>query len=255
MNALLPILEVHNVTFGYKETHVLENVSFSINPTDFLAIIGPNGGGKTTLIKLIMGTLSPQQGSITVFGETPAIGRKYIGYVPQFNPIDTDYPIQVWEVVFMNRLLHHPFQRYNAKAKKDVLRALDWVGIAHLYHRSLSALSGGEKQRVFLARALLNSPRLLILDEPTSSVDFYAEKGFFELLKALNQNMAIVMITHDLSVVSRTVKQVACLNVKLIYHGDKELTEKDFEEVYGCPIELIAHGTPHRVLGAHHDHH
>jgi len=246
-----PILSIQNLNFNYGTRSILENVSLSMDAQDFVAIIGPNGGGKSTLLKCIMGIFKPQSGTIEVFGTTAKKGRQFMGYLPQFRNVDGDYPITVLETVMMSTLNGNPFKHFSKQDQERAKLALSDVKISNLASRSLSALSGGEKQRVFLARALMSDPKLLILDEPTTSIDAPSEQEFYGLLGELNQKMAILMVSHDISMVSTTVKNIACLNKKLIYHGTKELTSHDLEETYGCDVELIAHGMPHRVLKDH----
>lgn len=245
------ILEVNSVNFAYPSQVILDSVSFELFEHDFVAVIGPNGGGKSTLIKILMGLLMPNSGTVSLFGEAPKIGRKKVGYLPQFNVIDLEFPITVEEVVLMSRLRNPFFSRITSQDREDLEKVLDRVGISHLISRSISALSGGEKQRVFLARALLNQPQLLILDEPTTSVDAQAERGIYELLSQLRQDMTILMVSHDLTAVSQLVNRIACLNRKLIIHQGKELAPQDLEEIYGCPVALIAHGVPHHHLHSH----
>lgn len=245
------ILEVTQLDYSYQQKPVLTQVDFTMEALDFVAIIGPNGGGKSTLVKLIMGLLRPSSGNILLFGQTPQKGRTHVGYLSQSSAVDLDYPIKVIDVVLTSRLSRSFWHRFTSQDRQDALYCLEQVGIAHLQNRALSALSGGEKQRVLIARALLNSPQLLILDEPTASIDPHAEQEFYQLLQELNKRMAILMVSHDIGAVSQLVKKVACLNQKLVYHNSKELHHHDLEEAYGCPVELIAHGVPHRILDAH----
>ncbi|MGE4169726.1 MAG: metal ABC transporter ATP-binding protein [Candidatus Margulisiibacteriota bacterium] len=244
------ILSLENVSCHYGQQLVLEGVSFSMEERDFLAVIGPNGGGKSTLIKAIMG-LVPFSGNITLFGLPPKEGRKQVGYLSQYAQVDLQFPISVLDVVLMTRLKDKLVFFATQKDKDDAVAWLTKLGIAHLKHRPIAALSGGEKQRVFLARALMNNPKLLILDEPMASVDVHAEEGFNDLLKQLNNEVAILMISHDISSVVRMAKTVACLNRRLVYHGNAELTDHDLHHTYGCDVDLLAHGVSHRVLRAH----
>ena len=246
-----PTLHIDNVSFEYGDRLVLENVNFSINERDFVAVIGPNGGGTSTLLKLIMGLLKPKSGTIKLFGDSVFLGRSHVGYLSQFSNIDLNYPISVIDVVLMSRLVKSMFYRLTAADYKLACEMLDRVGIVHLKDRPIARLSGGEKQRVFLARALLNNPKLLILDEPTTSIDATSEQEFYAMLKQLNAEMGILLISHDISAVSVMVDKIACLNRKLVYHDNKELTSEDLNHTYGCEVDLIAHGVPHRVLKKH----
>lgn len=171
----------------------------------------------------------------------------------QFQDVELDFPIRVIDVVLMSKLNQSLTYSKSENDEKQALEVLGNLGISHLATRTLDALSGGEKQRVFLARVLMNDPQLLILDEPMTSVDIHAEQEFYDLLVELNKKMAIIMISHDISAVSRFVKKIACLNKTMIYHDSKEITEMDLAKTYNCDVDLIAHGIPHRVLKCHHD--
>lgn len=231
---------------------VLENVDLSVYQHDFLGIIGPNGGGKTTLLKVILGLMKPTRGKVTVLGTTPERGRRSVGYVPQYSLFERDFPVSVWDVVLMGRVgrAGH-MRRYSAEDKRAAADALATVEMLDFKGRQIGKLSGGQQQRVFIARALVTEPKLLLLDEPTASVDVPMMEEFYELLNRLKERMAIVLVTHDLSAISVYVDTVGCLNRKLFYHHSKELSREDLEEAYQCPVELIAHGMPHRVLRDH----
>ncbi|MBU6998147.1 MAG: ABC transporter ATP-binding protein [Theionarchaea archaeon] len=246
----MALVEVRNVWVYCDHSPQLEDVSLLVNDHDFLSIIGPNGAGKTTLLKVILGLIQPARGSVTVLDSAPEIGRKQIGYMPQDIQFDSAFPISVFDVVLMGRY-KHLLSSYSEKDKKAVMEALKTVEMAKLKDRRIGTLSGGEQQRVFLARALARQPRLLLLDEPTASIDPDARKSFYELLTSLKERMAILLVTHDISVVSVYVDSVACLNRRLYYHGPAEGALKQLEQVYQCPVEVLAHGIPHRVLRRH----
>jgi zinc transport system ATP-binding protein len=232
---------------------VLEGVCLDIYEHDFLGIIGPNGGGKTTLLKLMLGLLTPDRGSIRVMGESPALHRTDIGYVPQYRTFDFGYPVSVIEVVLMGRLGHirRPFRKYRPEDRRIAEACLAMMDIGDLADRQVDQLSGGQQQKVILARALATEPRVLLLDEPTNHVDVRTEVHFFEILRQLHEKMAIVLVTHDIGAVSVYVDRIACLNRKLFIHDSGEITEEMLAETYQCPVELIAHGVPHRVLKEH----
>lgn len=232
---------------------VLEEISLSIEQDDFLGIIGPNGGGKTTLLKVILGLISPSHGKVLVLGKPPGRSRHNIGYVPQHNLFDRDFPISVWDTVLMGRFGRAGlFRRYGEKDARAVENALQTVGMLDCKDRQIGKLSGGEQQRVFIARALVSEPRLLLLDEPTASVDPTLQTEFYELLERLKQGMAIVLVSHDISAVSIYVDKIACLNRQLYFHGSGEIGPEILEATYKCPVQMIAHGTiPHRVLREH----
>ena len=180
------------------------------------------------------------------------MGRRYVGYVPQLLEFNRDFAIQVEDVVRMGRLgKSRLLQRYNHKDEMIVTRSLEQVGMLKLRSRPIGKLSGGERQRVYIARALASEPRILLLDEPTANVDSKVQKSIYELLRELNQFMTIIMISQDLGAVSSYVKTVACLNHRLFYHKDKLITSEMIEQTYQCPIDLIAHGVPHRVFHSH----
>ena len=242
-----------NVSFSYDGVQeALKNVNFRVEKNDVVGIIGPNGGGKTTLLKLLLGILEPGAGEISLFGLKPEEGRKYVGYVPQVVPFERSFPVRVLSVVLMGAVKSSSFfTSYSKKDEDKALEALKIVEMSDFRNKAIGELSEGQKQRVFIARALVSDPRLLILDEPTSSVDAVIEKTVFELLSKLKDRMAIVIVTHDIGVVSKYVEKIACLNVELFYHNTKELTVEDLSKVYKCPVELIAHGVPHRVLEEH----
>jgi zinc transport system ATP-binding protein len=253
-----PIVKINDVSFAYNGQDVLEDVALDIQPEDFVAMIGPNGGGKTTLLKLILGLLKPKKGSIRVLGEPAEKTSHLIGYVPQDVHINRNFPITALDVVLMGKLA--PRKRWAGNSAQDRLEALDALErmeIATFAHRKIGELSGGQRQRVFIARALVTRPRLLLLDEPTASIDTRGQADFFRLLKKLNSEVTILVVSHDLLVVSTYVKSVACVNKRLHYHNQAEITGEMLETMYPCtveevcPVELVAHGLPHRVLKNH----
>jgi len=249
-NAHKEIVTVKNLSISFNGIPAIEDINLSIMKNDFLAVIGPNGGGKTTLIKAILGLLKPDKGEITVFGKSPDEGRKFIGYVPQKTVFDPNFPISVYEVVLMGRY-KKIFRNYSPKDKEAVLKALETVKMLEYKDRQIGKLSGGQMQRVLIARAMAREPELLLLDEPVSSIDPGMQESFYELLLELKKKMAVVLVTHDISAVSAYIEDVACINRTLFYHGSRESGLDKLEEVYHCPIELIAHGAPHRVLKKH----
>jgi zinc transport system ATP-binding protein len=246
------IVNLENVWLQFDGVPVLEEINLVIYQHDFLGIIGPNGGGKTTLLKVILGLLEPTRGTISVFGLPPARGRRCVGYVPQFSLFDREFPITVWDVVLMGRVGHvKRFTRYSDTDARLASKALETVEMLEFRDAQIGRLSGGQQQRVFIARALVTEPKLLLLDEPMASVDAPMQTELYELFERLRERMAIVMVSHDISAVSIYVDKIACLNRKLFYHGTKELVSEELEATYQCPINLIAHGVPHRVLREH----
>jgi zinc transport system ATP-binding protein len=242
-----PLIEVRDVTFGYGREVVLDHVSLAIQPRDFLAIIGPNGGGKTTLIKVILGLLRPWSGEVIV--RTP---HRHLGYVPQFSTFDRSFPLRVRDVVLMGKLGRRGLvRRYTKEDREDVERILERLKLTDVALSHVSGVSGGQLQRVLIARALAGGPEALFLDEPTASIDAESREVLREILEELNQRIPVVVITHDVTSLSTMATHIACINRRLFYHG-AEIDQHALEEVYGCPVELVAHGVPHRVLHHHH---
>lgn len=243
------VIEISSLSFGYEPgTEELYDVSLNVKQGDFMALLGPNGGGKTTLIKLMLGLLKPDSGNIKVFGEKPASVRSRIGYVPQSHPSEESFPISAEDVALMGRLKgHFPCGRYSKADKTAALESLEVMNVAHLASKGMNTLSGGQKQRVLIARALTGSPDILLLDEPSAGIDSKNQQNFYNLLEKLTDRMTIVLVTHDIGAVSGHVKSIACLNGTLFEHADK-LTATALQKTYGCPFELVTHGTPHRVL-------
>lgn len=248
-----PVIEVEDVWVRLHGRDVLEGVSLAIRPNEFYAIIGPNGGGKTTLLRVILGLLPPSRGVVRILGSTEAAMRRFLGYVPQFRTFDFDYPITVREMVLSGRLGHITRlpRRYDEADHARTEEALETMGIAGLADRQIRDLSGGEQQRVIIARALVGDPKVLLLDEPTVYVDAPTEAQFYEILDRLRDRMAIVLVTHDIGVIPEHVTRVACLNRRIYTHDSNEITADMLEAAYHCPVDLIAHGVPHRVLSEH----
>jgi len=247
------LVRLEDVWVHYDGVPILEGINLSVKSNDFLGLIGPNGGGKTTLLKVILGLIKPSRGKVTVMGQPAERGRKFIGYISQFNLFDRDFPISVFDVVLMGRYSKTGlFHRYSEDDKRTAIEVLKAVEMLDYKERQVGRLSGGEQQRVFIARALVTNPKLLLLDEPMASIDPNMQAEFYELLDRLKERMAIVLVSHDISAVSIYVNEIACLNHQLFYHGSKEVSAEELEKSYHCPIQLIAHGTvPHRVLKEH----
>ncbi len=229
------IVTLKDVSFSYDGKEFLDGINLSIYEDDFLGVIGPNGGGKTTLIKLILGILEPDSGEIRVFGKIPKAGRREIGYLSQFESIDFDFPITVMEIVMLSRLGNSVFKKYSKKDKKAAEGALRSLKIWNLRDRKLNELSCGEKQRVFVARALANKPKLLILDEPLANLDMSMQESFYGILKELNKAVAIAVVDHNLDMLSKYVKEVACINKcnshGIRYHGLDSMRMKKVCEI------------------------
>jgi zinc transport system ATP-binding protein len=246
-------VHIENLSVHYGHTPAIMGVCLDVSDGEYLGIIGPNGGGKSTLLKAILGLIPVSSGNISIYGGNAHKNRSLVGYGPQFALLNRKFPISLFEVVLTGHLKQGiaPFFRYSSKDNESVYTLLEKVGITDLANRQISELSGGEFQKMLIARALATNPRLLLLDEPTASVDAASRDQIYSLLAELNKNMTIILVTHDLLAVSSQVNRLACLNGQLVYHGEPELTEKAVNNLYGCPVDLIAHGVPHRVLRDH----
>lgn len=243
------VIELCGVTFGYGRERVLDEISLPIYPRDYLVILGPNGGGKSTLLKVLLGIVEPWTGE--VISHLPS-GRRRLGYVPQFSTFETGFPLYLEEVVLMGRLGRRGLGRRWRRADREAAReALAAVKLDPLAGSLASELSGGQVQRLLLARALAGEPEALILDEPMASLDPESRQVVSALLAEIQGRMPVVLVTHDASAVAASVRHIACLNRRLTYHGASAVTPGIIEETYGCPVELIAHGVPHRVLAEH----
>ncbi|HNX43204.1 MAG TPA: ABC transporter ATP-binding protein [Bacteroidales bacterium] len=247
------LIQLTDVSAGYNDEVVLRDVNLEINDLDFIGVIGPNGGGKTTLIKVLLGLIKPLKGTVTRSDERSG---GFIGYLPQASQVDKKFPITVLDIVLSGLMsARGRFYRYS---KDDNIRAhqlLAQMGIGGLAHRTSRELSGGQLQRVFICRALISNPRLLILDEPNTFVDNRFESDLYQRLIELNKKMAIMIVTHDVGTISYYVKTIACVNVYLHYHRSNIITEQQLAD-YNCPLQIITHGDiPHTVLQKHeHDH-
>jgi len=252
-----PAIELESVSYSYDGAPALENVSLHVPQGEYLAVLGPNGGGKTTLLKLLLGLIQPQSGAVRVLGSEPSAASGRVGYMPQFTASGRAFPISVLQTVLMGRLTPRSLWPFWPKADRGkAMECLTRVGAAHLADKALGDLSGGQRQRTFIARALACDPELLLLDEPTASVDPEGRASLQELLGELAKSLTVVLVSHDVSVISRHVTSVACVNRTVHFHPRPEITPEMFGMMYqcgphGCPVELIAHGIPHRILPRH----
>lgn len=249
-------VSIKNLCVYYGQTPALSDVCLDVKEGEYLGIIGPNGGGKSTLLKTILGLIPVFDGSIKLYGNTPQKSRHYVGYVPQLSSVDKQFPITLFEVVLSGCLKPKLsfFAHYSDNDRRLAYDLIERVGLSNLADRQVSQLSGGEFQKMLIARALAIKPRLLLLDEPTASVDVVSRDQIYSLLEKLNKEMTIILVTHDLLAVSSKVSRLACLNKTLIYHGEPYMDDKVVKSLYGCPVDLIAHGVPHRVLKEHDSH-
>lgn len=232
---------LHNVSVNYGGICALDRVNLRVARGQFLAVVGPNGGGKSTLLKIIMGLLVPETGSVRVLGRQPQEARDKIGYVAQQRSFDLSCPVSVMEVVLMGRLpgRFRPGHRFSVRDCEAAELWLERLGIYQLRHRRLRELSGGQLQKVLLARALVKQPEILLLDEPTASIDYQAKNKLYELLHQLNQKLTIVLVTHDFGVVSAYADSIAYLNTTLHYSDSAEISRAELERTYGGPLELV----------------
>ena len=237
------VVQIENLSFAYEKDLILEDINLTVDEKDFLAIIGPNGGGKSTLLKLILGMLKSKQGTIQVLGKEASKNPPHIGYVPQNTNVNTDFPIKVIEVVLMGHVgAKNPLFGYGKDEIACAMGALAQVGMQEHAQSKIGSLSGGQRQRAMIARALCTHPKILILDEPTSSIDIKGQKEIYELLKLLNQSITIIVVSHDISVILEYANKAAHINKTLSYHdiSDKQKTFHTHNEgEHFCEIELL----------------
>lgn len=246
------IVSLKKITVKYDTTIALEGASLDIYPNDFLGVIGPNGGGKTTLVKAILGAV-PYSGEVEYSPTLFERGHRLIGYLPQLSEFDKSFPISVIEVVMSGLQAEKGFfSRYTKADREKAMQLLEMAGIADIAERQISEVSGGQMQRALLCRAVILEPKLLILDEPTNFVDNKFENELYTLLHRLNEKMAIVMVSHDLGTITSVVKSIVCVNRSVHRHDSNVITAEQLEN-YQCPIQIISHGhVPHTVLEHHH---
>ncbi len=246
------LVEIRNLSAGYGQNIVLRDVNLTIQQFDFIGVIGPNGGGKTTLLKALLGLIPPMAGEI-IFEESMTGGSVHrIGYLPQINNIDRKFPVTVYDVVRSGLMSRKRLTgRYSNEENERANLLMDEMGISSIRNKAIGELSGGQIQRALLCRALINDPKLLILDEPNTYVDNRFERELYEKLKLLNEKLAILLVSHDLGTISTYVKSYACVNSSLHYHSGNTVTPELLKS-YECPIQIISHGDiPHTVLHKH----
>jgi zinc transport system ATP-binding protein len=236
------IILTENLSFSYNGETILENVNLTVHENDFIWIVGPNGGGKTTLLKLILGLLKPKTGTIKVFGDSPQKARRHMGYMTQHISLDSQFPVNVTDVVLMGRLGNGesmgPFRSIDKEITREVLHQ---VGLYQYRNKPFAELSGGQQRRLLIARALVSQPKILLLDEPTANLDANSEKELFELLKELNENLTIILVSHDPAFVSDFVKRAVCVNKEVHEHPTTEISGLYVSEFYGGERRIVRH--------------
>ena len=244
------LFEMNSLSASYGANVVLHDVNFRVNENDFIGVIGPNGGGKTTLLRVILGLLKPAAGNLVFNSELLDANR--IGYLPQMSTGDINYPVTVKDIILSGLMIRKGvLSRMSASDKIKANNVIEELGLEGMSKSTLNELSGGQMQRVFLGRAIIGDPKLLLLDEPGNFVDATFENDFYEKLRDLNGRMAILMVSHDVGTISSHIKSFACVNRSLHYHASNDITNEDLL-AYGCPIQLVTHGdVPHTVLKYH----
>jgi len=246
-------IEINNLSFSYDTAPVLEDVSLRVEHGEFATIIGPNGGGKTTLLKLMLGMLKPIQGTINVLGGAPEKTRLRVGYMPQHADLDPQFPVGVMDVVLLGRLGRRFGGRYSRKDKQLAWKALEEVQLEDMARLPFNRLSGGQKQRVLIARALCCDPEMLLLDEPTANVDPEVEENLLTILQELNQRMTILLVSHDIGIVSRVVKSVICVNRQVLIHPTTRMDGTLIKDIYGEDYCMVRHDHRCSAEGHFHD--
>ena len=243
-----PPIQITDLCFARGDQEILHNVSFSVQPHSLVAVVGPNGGGKTTLLQIILGELTPQYGKVLVFGSDPAAVRTRIGYVPQSLPFDSRFPVSVGEVVLMGRIAKNRFGFYSREDRRAAGEALERVELAGFENRSFAELSGGERQRVMIAQALAGGSELLLLDEPVANVDPEHASKLHDLFSRLTETMTVMMVSHNLSVVTGHATHVLCVNHGAELHPIGEVASATFKESFGGELMEIHHGAECQVV-------
>lgn len=237
------LIQLDRVSAGYDGRNVLENATLSIYENDFLGVIGSNGGGKTTLMRVILGLIKPTAGTVSYFDNGHPTSKIPMGYLPQYNNIDRKFPISVYDVVLSGLSCEKPLLRSFSKAQHEkTSETLERMELISLAKRPIGALSGGQLQRVLLARAIVSQPKVLILDEPNTYIDQRFQEKMYDMLETLNHNCAIIIVSHDIGTILQCVKDVACVNHTLHYHPTTELSPEHLAEELGGPVMLLSHG-------------
>lgn len=237
------VIDLEDVWYRYDGgPPVLEGVNLRVPDKEFIGVVGPNAGGKSTLLKVLLGLYHPYRGRVRVLGASPSRARRRIGYVPQYPTFSREFPTDVLHAVLMGRMgMTRSFGSYSGADRARARDAMVETEIESLAGRPISTLSGGQLQRVLVARALVCEPRILLLDEPTSNIDQRVETDIFDYLREFNRRMAIVVVSHDIGFISRYVDRVACLNKTLICHNTADINGRTIQELYGADVQMVAH--------------
>jgi zinc transport system ATP-binding protein len=247
-------LKIDGLCKSYRGVPVLEDVSLQLDHGEFLGLIGPNGAGKSVLLRTILGLEPSDSGTVSIYGRPPNRAHQDVAYVPQYARFDRDFPIRVRDVVLTGRLRPgRPGRRQDSEDRDRAESALQRLNLAHLADRQIGRLSGGQMQRVLIARALATDARLFLFDEPTANLDASLVTGLYDFLKELSGEHTVVLVSHDVGVMTSFVDSIACLNRRMHYHGDKQITHEMIEETYGCPVDFVVHEHRHVVLPPHED--
>ena len=242
MTANDTIVSLTDVRFSYGGEAVLEAADLTIKSNEFAWIVGPNGGGKTTLVKILLGLLKPQRGQVSIFGASPLAARRRIGYMPQHAQLDLGFPVTAMDVAMMGRCAGGvKMGPYSLSDRKATMHALDLVGLSDRVRTPLASLSGGQQRRLLIARALASEPELLILDEPTANLDRQVERELFNILRMLNKTLTIIMVSHDPAFVSDFVEHVICVNRNVAVHPTTAVLGESMIELYGAPTRMVRH--------------
>jgi len=246
------IIDIRGVSFSYNGAPVLDKVTFAVTAGEFICIVGPNGGGKTTLLKLILGLVKPEAGTIQVFGQQPDRVCHRLGYVPQHALVDPQFPVTALDVVLMGRLhVKKRFGLYDRADRRAAREVLEKMELGEVWRRPFSELSGGQRQRVLIARALAGNPELLLLDEPTSSLDLHVENEFYELMREINRHITVMIVSHDVGFVTPFSTSVICVKRNVAIHPTSELSGDRICDLYGTDMRMVRHD--HRCAEGGHE--
>ncbi len=241
----VPAIALRELSFSYDGSSILEGINLEVSAGEFLGIVGPNAGGKSTLLKIILGLLQPTSGQVRVLGRTPVEARRQIGYVPQYPEFRRDFPITVEDMVLMGRLGGASLLGGYRQQDRDVAnQAMAQTEILPLAKRHIETLSGGQLQRALVARALACQPQILLLDEPTANIDLRMESDIFDLLQQLKESITIIVVSHDVGFISNYVGRVACLARTMMCHHATEIDGKMISALYAEPVQMIEHLHP-----------